>query len=65
MPKSHMMESHGCNYVDAPISDLQFDTFDLGNVTRVTDMGRFFQAKFQKEDYHFIPNLDKLKLGFA
>jgi hypothetical protein len=45
-----MMESLGCNYVDTPVSDLQLDALDSGNVTRVTDMGGYFRAEFQKED---------------
>jgi transposase/ribosomal protein L30E len=68
-----MMETHGCDYVDIPVSDRRFDALDLGDVSGVTDMGGYFRVEFQKEDFEqrasknkpFLPNLDELRLGFA
>ena len=68
-----MMESHGCDYVDVPGSDLQFAALDSGDASGVTDMGGYFRVEFQSEEFKqrasknipFLPNLDELKLGFA
>jgi hypothetical protein len=67
-----IMESHGCDYVDVPPSDLQYSALDSGNVNGATDMGGYFRVDFEQEDFQkrisknrpFNPNLDELQLRF-
>jgi ribosomal protein L30E len=47
----NMMESHGCDHGNVPVSDLQYNALDLGDVIGVTDMRGYLQVEFQNEDF--------------